>query len=278
MSPSYFLVDPYDKEELCDNYALISSPQLEIAHSPVSLVVLNLLQEDGNNSIGCIEQFEQLQPLLKCKKNDCAAPTTSEEGKQSNTLDAEHNACEYVSNTLQLPAVDASLLHFLVQLPAECGLSQIEHLSHDHKKLLENISCIPQMHIRHEHLKSVWNDVHVFSTHVHCISSKKEELKLLSSFNTLGYIEFEVPCNLNCLKENLHFGFELLSLHHCSLHAIGEYDWKGEYLVHKIYICSRMKHSMGLQGHDETMGCTNANDDLYNFSSFDLMQKIKPQK
>ena len=91
MSPSYFLVDPYDKEELCDNYALISSPQLEIAHSPVSLVVLNLLQEDGNNSIGCIEQFEQLQPLLKCKKNDCAAPTTSEEGKQSNTLDTEHN-------------------------------------------------------------------------------------------------------------------------------------------------------------------------------------------
>ena len=100
LSPSDFLVDLCDKEELCDNSSLILSPQLEIEHSPVSLVVLNLLQEDGNNSIGCIEQFEQLQPLLKCKKNDCAAPTKSEEGKQSNTLDAEHNACEYVSNTL----------------------------------------------------------------------------------------------------------------------------------------------------------------------------------
>jgi len=39
-----------------------------------------------------------------------------------------------------------------------------------------------------------------------------------------------------------------------------------------------MKHSIGLQGHDEIMGCTNANDDLYSFSSFDLVQQIKPQE
>jgi hypothetical protein len=30
---------------------------------------------------------------------------------------------------------------------------------------------------------------------VWCIASKKEELKLVSAFNTLGYIEFDIPRN-----------------------------------------------------------------------------------
>jgi hypothetical protein len=35
-------------------------------------------------------------------------------------------------------------------------------------------------------------------------ASDVDELKLLSSFNTLGYIEFDVLCNLNYLKEKLY--------------------------------------------------------------------------
>ena len=37
------------------------------------------------------------------------------------------------------------------------------------------------------------------------IASVHDELKLLSSLNTLGYIEFDVLCNLNNLKEKLSF-------------------------------------------------------------------------
>ena len=37
------------------------------------------------------------------------------------------------------------------------------------------------------------------------IASDADELKLLSSLNTLGYIDFDVSCNLSCLKEKLLF-------------------------------------------------------------------------
>ena len=35
-------------------------------------------------------------------------------------------------------------------------------------------------------------------------ASEVDELKLLSSLNTLGYIEFDVPCNLSSLEEKLY--------------------------------------------------------------------------
>jgi hypothetical protein len=41
------------------------------------------------------------------------------------------------------------------------------------------------------------------------ITSVNDELKLLSSLNTLGYIEFDVLCNVNNLKEKLSFSDEL---------------------------------------------------------------------
>ena len=39
--------------------------------------------------------------------------------------------------------------------------------------------------------------------HWFSIATEKDELKLLSSLNTLGYIEFDVLCNLSCLEERL---------------------------------------------------------------------------
>jgi hypothetical protein len=42
------------------------------------------------------------------------------------------------------------------------------------------------------------------------ITSAHNELKLLSSLNTLGYIEFDVLCNLNNLEEKLSFSAKLL--------------------------------------------------------------------
>ena len=39
--------------------------------------------------------------------------------------------------------------------------------------------------------------------HVIHIATKTDEFKLLSSLHTLGYIEFDVLCNLDCLQESL---------------------------------------------------------------------------
>jgi hypothetical protein len=59
-----------------------------------------------------------------------------------------------------------------------------------------------------------------------------DELKLLSSLNTLGYIEFDVLCNLNNLEKKLSFSADLSWLSKPTYHVIGKYNWKGEYMVH----------------------------------------------
>ena len=101
---------------------------------------------------------------------------------------------------------------------------------------------------------------------------------MLSSFSTLGHIEFDILCNLNCLKEKLKIDSGLLSFHHCSFHAIGKYDSKGEYMVHKVYICPNMKTPFGQQQHDHIIDCTNASNVLHSSSTFVLRQQVQPQE
>jgi hypothetical protein len=72
------------------------------------------------------------------------------------------------------------------------------------------------------------------------ITSVHDELKLLSSLNTLSYIKFDVLCNLNNLGGKLSFSAEFPWLSKHTHHVIGRYNWKGEYMVHRVYICSNM--------------------------------------
>ena len=68
------------------------------------------------------------------------------------------------------------------------------------------------------------------------IATEKDELKLLSSLNTLGYIEFDTLCALRNLKDKFVCA-ESPWLYRC--HFIGKYDFKGDYMVHPIR--TRMK-------------------------------------
>jgi hypothetical protein len=49
---------------------------------------------------------------------------------------------------------------------------------------------------------------------------------LLSSLNTLGYIDFDVLCNLNNLAEKLSFTNDFPSLSKNTYHAIRKYTCK----------------------------------------------------
>jgi hypothetical protein len=91
------------------------------------------------------------------------------------------------------------------------------------------------------------------------ITSVHDELKLLSSLNTLGYIEFDVLCNLNNLEGKLYFiaDFSWLSKH--SYHVTGRYNWKGEYMVHRVYTCSNMKPPFFTKQYDQLEGCVKTN-------------------
>jgi hypothetical protein len=70
--------------------------------------------------------------------------------------------------------------------------------------------------------------------------TEQDELKFLSSLNTWGYIEFETLCALNSLEEKFKCA-KLPWLSRCTYHFIGTYNYKREYMVHRVYICLNMK-------------------------------------
>ena len=58
-------------------------------------------------------------------------------------------------------------------------------------------------------------------------ASEVDEPKLLSSLNTLGYIEFDVLCNLSSLEEKLYAYADFLWFSRHTYHVFGKYDNQG---------------------------------------------------
>ena len=68
------------------------------------------------------------------------------------------------------------------------------------------------------------------------IASDVDELKLLSSLSTLGYIELDVLCNLSYLEEKL-FGYaDLPWFSQHTYHVVGKYNNNGQYMIQRVYI------------------------------------------
>jgi hypothetical protein len=63
------------------------------------------------------------------------------------------------------------------------------------------------------------------------------ELNLLSSLDTFGYIQYDVPCDLNIVEKIMFYQTKLPLLTRIFFHAIGSYD-NGVFMVHRVYICS----------------------------------------
>jgi hypothetical protein len=82
------------------------------------------------------------------------------------------------------------------------------------------------------------------------VASKSDDLHLLCSLHTLGYIEFDDLCNLDCLKERFFAYVDLPRLSKYSYHVIGKYNNKGQYMVHRVYICTNLSSSFVLQDCD----------------------------
>ena len=71
-------------------------------------------------------------------------------------------------------------------------------------------------------------------------------MRLLSSLNILGYVKFDVLCNLSTLKKNLCMNLGLPCLSRFIFHAIGQYNCEGEYMVNHLYI-SKKQHPIQLK-------------------------------
>jgi hypothetical protein len=86
------------------------------------------------------------------------------------------------------------------------------------------------------------------------VSSRSDELHLLSSLHTLGYIEFDDLCNLDSLEERIFEHPDLPWLSRHSYHVIGKYNNKGQYMVHRIYICTNLNSPFVVQDYDRLEG------------------------
>jgi hypothetical protein len=109
-------------------------------------------------------------------------------------------------------------------------------------------------------------------------ASDVDELKLLSSLNTLGYIEFDVLCYLNYLKEKLYAYTELLWFYRHTYHVFGKYYNTGQYMVQRVYICTNMNSSFVVQDCDQ-LGDYKVNNDVMSYSSsFSLRSQVESKE
>ena len=76
--------------------------------------------------------------------------------------------------------------------------------------------------------------------HLILITCETNEQKLLSPLNTLGYVEFDVLCDINTVEKQIFSQTELPLLTRNKFYAIGNYDHRGVFMVHKVYIFSNM--------------------------------------
>ena len=91
--------------------------------------------------------------------------------------------------------------------------------------------------------------------HVNHIATDMDELELLSSLNTVGYVKFDVLYNLCDLEEKLFVYADLPWLSRDTYYIIGKYNNKGGYMVHRIYICSNLNSPFTEQQCDQVEDC-----------------------
>ena len=95
--------------------------------------------------------------------------------------------------------------------------------------------------------------------HVNHIATDMDELELLSSLNTVGYVKFDVLYNLCDLEEKLFVYVDLPGLSRHAYHVIGKYNNKGQYLIHRVYICTNSISTFVVQNYHQLECCNNNN-------------------
>ena len=137
----------------------------------------------------------------------------------SNAHGATLTEAEKCFNVLKFSTNHAIIEKLLVEPSLDLSLSHdnLLEVSYDKDELVDDASVL---HV----LEPV---TYAENKHFIHIAGKTDELKLLSSLHTLGYIEFDVLCNLDCLEESLFKYADLPWFSKYTYHVIGKYDNKG---------------------------------------------------
>jgi hypothetical protein len=162
-------------------------------------------------------------------------PTLTEGENCLNVLNFSTNHA-IIEQLLVEPSLDLSLSQDnLLDVPCDKD-ELVEYASVLH--VLELVTCAKNKHVIH-------------------IATKIDEFKLLSSLHTLGYIEFDVLCNLDCLEESLFKYADLPWFSKHTYYVIGRYNNKGQYMIHRVYIHNNMNYPFVVQDYGRLEGSHN---------------------
>jgi hypothetical protein len=181
---------------------------------------------------------------------------------------------------LNLSTTHAIIEQHLVNTKFEFPLSQNNYSDNacDKEELDDNTFIVPMPQLVNNHDSFILEpSTYSKNRHFLPIATEKDELKLLSSLNTLGYIEFDTMCALINLEEKFMFA-DLSQLSRHTFHFIGKYNNKGEYMVHRVYIYSNLKSPFVVQQYDNFKAYNRYNHVMSRSPSFVIKQQIKFQE
>jgi hypothetical protein len=207
LSQGALLVDPCDKEELCDISSFTTSPQLDGEHTSVSCSAPNILQENEIQlalseeivpepsstceNKNCIDEMSfvvcSAMSNFGHNKNDLATQpieVESEKGKSNcaelnHVNDETHSLImapyEPIALVLNLSTTSASLEQSLVEPVTEFPLLQDDYkiVPCDNEKLCAHASLLSTIQLVHGHDNSILDDTHAEVVFIVLIVRKK---------------------------------------------------------------------------------------------------------
>ncbi len=217
----------------------------------------NIHHEEKSNML------EMPSPSLTKEEEKTDAPILSEEGIKGKLNGANISQGECASDESHLSTIHANLEQILVETTSDLPLLQVDLLavSCDKEELCDNASLksMPQL-VNEPAISSV--SLCADFKHVVHIANDVEERKLITSLNTLGYVQFDDFCELNNLEEKLFAKSDLPCPTNAIFHIFDEYNDRKIYLVHRVFICSDLeKHVI-------------PNHTTSSFSSLDWMKHV----
>jgi hypothetical protein len=209
---------------------LVSKIEIHLALSEEIIAELSPTCEN----INCIDEM----PFVVCSamanfgqnKKDLVAHPIEEGSEKGKSICVELNhvndetdyltvaTCEPISLVLNLSTTPTSLKQSLVEPVAEFPLLQDDYkiVPWDKEKLCDHASLISTTQLVHRQDNYILDDTHAEVRRLHFIDSEKEEMKIISSLNCLGYIKFDFVCDLNSLENELFQKSSLLYLCYCA--------------------------------------------------------------
>jgi hypothetical protein len=237
-----------DFDDLCDAqmpyYALACSSVLVSLDSASSLDIPNV----ATNSFAGQRPTSSVDPTLPVPSTPSTTPRegTTTPAAPSTTGGAPLTDGETTFDVLKFSTPYAIIEPLLVDPILDFSLSRDTLLDFpcDKDDLFDNVSVV---HALKPHTCA---DI----KHAILISNTIDELELSFSLHTLGYIEFDVLCNLDCLEKILSKYTNLPWISKHTYHAIDKHTNEEHYIIHRVYICSNMNSPFVVQDCDRLEG------------------------